>query len=219
MKKLRHDRSPALGKHSSGVAVIKRNHARSFYQRVGSHEPKMGGQLLCLTFLLALCGPVCAQPVITRQPASQTNVAGSTATFSVEVTATSPPAYQWFLNNKIRPGAIEQTLVITNVQTTNFGLYSVVVSNIEGSVTSHFALLTVIVPPSITVQPASQFVDAGVNLSFSVTAVGTLPLGYQWRFNQSDLPGETRSNLFLGNAQLTNQGAYSVVVSNIAGVI
>ena len=39
------------------------------------------------------------QPVITSQPQSVTNLAGTTATFFVTATGTPPLAYQWFLNS------------------------------------------------------------------------------------------------------------------------
>ena len=53
-------------------------------------------QLLLLT--LALAGGAShgvAQPVITVQPRNQTNVVGTTATFTVEATGTPPLTYQW----------------------------------------------------------------------------------------------------------------------------
>jgi hypothetical protein len=41
--------------------------------------------------------------------------------------------------------------------------------------------------PSIVTQPQSQSVTAGGTIQFSVTASGTDPLSYQWRFNGGDL--------------------------------
>ncbi|MFO1514390.1 MAG: immunoglobulin domain-containing protein, partial [Verrucomicrobiota bacterium] len=73
--------------------------------------------------------------------------------------------------------------------------------------------------PSISVQPVSRTVPAGTNVSFSVTASGLAPPVYQWRFNQSDLPGKTNSVLSLTNVQSANTGDYDVVVANIYGAI
>src|SRR5262249_25666951 len=36
------------------------------------------------------------------------------------------------------------------------------------------------VPPSIVTQPSSLAIPVGQNASFSVTAAGSAPLGYQW---------------------------------------
>ena len=56
-------------------------------------------------------------------------------------------------------------------------------------------------------------------MTFSVTAAGTAPLGYQWRFSSVDLLAKTSSSLALTNVQMANAGDYSVVVSNAAGMI
>jgi hypothetical protein len=69
-------------------------------------------------------------------------------------------------------------------------------------------------PPNITVQPMSQQVSPGSTVTFSVTATGTGPLSYQWRFNGTDLSGKTSSMLQLNNVQSADIGIYDVVVSN-----
>jgi hypothetical protein len=59
----------------------------------------------------------------------------------------------------------------------------------------------------------------GSNVTFTVTAVGQLPLSYQWRSNGTNINGATASSLVLMNAQLSDGGSYSVVVSNVAGTV
>jgi hypothetical protein len=73
--------------------------------------------------------------------------------------------------------------------------------------------------PSITSQPASQTVTAGSSATFTVTASGTAPLSYQWRFNGSNISGATSASYTVSNAQSANAGNYSVVVSNSAGSV
>ncbi len=77
-------------------------------------------------------------PTITTQPQSQTIIAGHSATFNVIATGTAPLLYQWLFNGAPWPGATSASLV-----TTQAGSYSVVVSNVAGSVTSATATLTV----------------------------------------------------------------------------
>ena len=72
-------------------------------------------------------------------------------------------------------------------------------------------------PPSITVQPANQTVAQGANATFTVTAGGQGPFGFQWRFNGGDLSGATASTLTRTNAQPANRGSYSVVINNSGG--
>jgi len=75
------------------------------------------------------------------------------------------------------------------------------------------------VPPTISAQPVSQTVSASSNATFSVTATGTTPLSYQWRFNGNPITGATSATLTLSNVQTNQAGNYSVVITNVAGAI
>ncbi len=75
------------------------------------------------------------------------------------------------------------------------------------------------VAPSISTHPASQRVNAGQNASFTVAAIGTAPLTYQWFFNDAPISGATSTTLALNNAQPGNDGRYSVRVSNALGSV
>ena len=74
--------------------------------------------------------------------------------------------------------------------------------------------------PSITTDPQDQQIYVSQTASFSVLASGTLPLYYQWQYNtNSVLTNATSSSLTITNAQLTDAGGYSVIVSNAYGVV
>jgi hypothetical protein len=74
-------------------------------------------------------------------------------------------------------------------------------------------------PPSIVTQPQSQMVNAGGNVSFNVVALGSQPLSYQWRFNNTNIAGATGTSLSLSNVQAANAGNYSVRVTNLFGTV
>jgi hypothetical protein len=74
-------------------------------------------------------------------------------------------------------------------------------------------------PPVITGQPQSLANFVGSTASFTVTAIGSRPLAYQWRFNNTNLAGAANSNLTLVNVQVTNAGNYDVVVTNAFGSV
>jgi hypothetical protein len=77
------------------------------------------------------------------------------------------------------------------------------------------ARFAVFQPPTITTQPQNQTVTQGADALFSVTATGSPPFSYQWRFNATTLiPWGTNSTLTVTNAQDANAGNYSVVVDN-----
>ena len=90
-------------------------------------------------------------PAITTQPQSLSVPQGQTATFSVVATANPAPTYQWRKNAVNINGAAAASYSITNVQPADSGLYSVVVTNSAGSVTSANAKLTVTKPNTLPV--------------------------------------------------------------------
>ena len=73
--------------------------------------------------------------------------------------------------------------------------------------------------PSITSGPTNLTVIAGQDAAFSVTAGGTAPLSYQWRFNGVNISGATAANYTRVSAQTNDAGPYVVVVTNSAGSI
>lgn len=73
--------------------------------------------------------------------------------------------------------------------------------------------------PEITSQPRSGAAAFGESFGFSVTAVGTAPLAYQWRLGSANLSGATNATLTINNVTNANAGSYRVVVSNSQGSI
>jgi glucose/arabinose dehydrogenase len=72
--------------------------------------------------------------------------------------------------------------------------------------------------PAITTQPASRTVAVGTPVTFSVSASGATPLGYQWRRNGANIAGATAQDYTIAAAAVADNGArFSVVVSNALG--
>jgi hypothetical protein len=76
-----------------------------------------------------------------------------------------------------------------------------------------------ITQPRIVTQPVGQNTLAAMPVTFSVTAVGTPVLSYQWRLNGVDLPGATSTSLSLTNPGALDAGPYSVRVSSPYGSV
>lgn len=85
-------------------------------------------------------------PTITRQPESQTVLAGGSVTFTAAASGTPTPTLQWRRDGQTIAGATNATLTVTNVRATDAGVYSVVATNPGGSQLSSAATLTVIAP-------------------------------------------------------------------------
>ncbi len=87
--------------------------------------------------------------------------------------------------------------------------------------------LAIVTPPVITTQPASQAVFEGATATFTVGTASNALMFYQWQqdngsylTNLTDggkISGSSTSTLIVSNVSATNEGAYSVTVSNAAG--
>lgn len=196
--------------------------AGNFTNTVSVGPDKVG-----INFLATL---ITSPPIITTQPAGQTVLAGSSATFSVVAVGTSPLTYRWRFNGTNIAGATGSSYTNSNVQATSVGNYSVVVSNAYGTVTSANAALDLGFAPAITTQPQSVRVIEGNTATFTVIATGTSRLNYQWRQNGTNLYGEQPGGQTGGlngpgpsytrsNAQPAHAGGYSVVIANQFGSI
>ena len=168
-------------------------------------------------------------PAITAQPVGQTFIATATGTLSVLATGTAPLRYQWRRNGTFIPGATNATLVLTNVQSTQAGDYSVAVFNPAGSVLSTnvtvdvlYAAFVLQSPGSVQLRGSTNSLDYGFttnSASFSAVAVGTGPLRYQWRFNSLALSGQTNATLTVPNVGLAQDGLYDVLITDAIGTV
>src|SRR4051812_21446 len=80
-------------------------------------------------------------PQIKGQPVKEVAAPGDIATFSVVAADARAVTFQWKFNGTDIPGAAGDSLLLTNVGAADEGLYSVVVTNSAGSVTSAPAAL------------------------------------------------------------------------------
>jgi hypothetical protein len=110
----------------------------SLYNRALSHEEL---QAIYHAGSLGKCQAMA--PFIVSQPANQTTLVGGSASFSVTAGGNAPLSYQWRFESNALSGATNRLLNLSNVQLSDAGSYSVVVSNAFGTVTSSNAVLTV----------------------------------------------------------------------------
>ncbi len=164
---------------------------------------------------------VVAPVTITNNPPGQTTVpVGANVYFHVGVAGTDPIGYQWYFAGTNLVDQTNSALNLTNVQLTQTGDYVLIATNLFAAATSTVASLTVIAPPIITNEPASQtIVPVGAGVSFQVGAGGSAPFGYQWYFAATNLPGQTNSTLYFSNVQTNQTGGYTVIVTNLAAAV
>lgn len=140
-------------------------------------------------------------PWISQQPTTQIVQAGSNATFSVEGGGSSL-MYQWYyqvgLSNAIS-GATNASLTITNAQPSDWGRYSVVVSNPYGSVASPQAFLIVYTNAAATLSGILNSTNGQFQLTVSnAENLAGMPYIIQASTNLTDwLPISTNTSPFI----------------------
>jgi sugar lactone lactonase YvrE len=124
-----------------------------------------------IVFALAAAFSAAAQtPPSVVGPTNQIKLVSSNATFKVTASGTTPIYYQWCFNNtNLLANATNASLALTNVQLTNAGSYSLIVSNSAGSVTSAPAILLVN-PPLAVFTIAGQAMVTGYKDSLGTNA-------------------------------------------------
>lgn len=161
---------------------------------------------------------VLVPPSITSNPTNLTVGTGDSAVFSV-VAQGSALQYQWFDNTGSQiDGETNASLTLNSIDTTDAGNYSVIVSNAVGAVTSSNAVLTVLGPPIIITPPDSHTATLSNATTFAVEAAGPA-LVYQWFFNTNTPVGINSNKFVLSSVQISDAGAYNVVVTNNYGAV
>jgi hypothetical protein len=140
-------------------------------------EPAIYGRALTPQEILAIrtagaAGRCKSRPTILVQPASVNVQQGSNTTLTVQAIGTPLLRYQWRRNGASLFNATNASLVLTNVTLNNAGTYSVIVSNIFGSVTSSNAIVTVSNSPPVA---SNSFVTVNEDSLVGITPIASDP--------------------------------------------
>ena len=205
---------------SDGASYITYGPYKGLLDEVSIYDRALGSNEIASIYSAASAGKCPAPPFISAQPASITNLAGTVASFAVTATGMGSSAYQWSFDGTNINNATNATLTLTNVQPNQAGVYAVLISNLAGATNSVDATLTVVTPPTITLQPLSQTALNYGTVSFAVAATGSGPLTYQWQKNgtnlvdNSNVSGSTTTNLTIEIVSLADAADYQVLVSD-----
>ncbi|GEM_PF-1791979 len=170
---------------------------------------------------------ILAPPMIVGQPQDASTNSGRTVRFVITTTGTEPMNATWWrvtaTNNLLSGNTTVSNS--TNLATFSFSVanvtsntaYFAIVSNAFGTMTSRVANITVLLPPSIIVQPVGVATNPGATVFLNVTATGSATLNYQWNFDGASLPGATNSTLELDGITTNQAGTYQVRITNSVG--
>ncbi len=163
-------------------------------------------------------GPVAL--TFTQQPTNLIGYVGFPVTLHVAARGLPRARYQWQFNGTPIEGAFGPTYSIANVDPTNAGAYSVVITNGLEVVISSNATLTVDgspTGPAFVLTPQSIAAYIGQSVTLSATAQGNPVPSFQWRSNGVDLVGQTANQLVLSGVETNYSAVYTIVIYNIAG--
>lgn len=124
-------------------------------------------------------------PIIINQPSNQVVAAGLNAVFTPSVIGAEPRSYHWTFDGVELPGATNSTLLLTNVNLSAAGQYSLLASNRYGVTWSSNAELSV-VGAKVTTRLAGAISATGASLVADVT-VGLSPsmIWFDWGVDTS----------------------------------
>jgi hypothetical protein len=159
------------------------------------------------------------EPGASISPPSQMVPPGSNTSFTFATTLSPPLLIQWRRNGIPLPDETNSVLVISNMQAMHGGQYSVTVTQPELRIVVTSLPATLAGPVVIAQQPLPRTIPRGSNATFQVVASGLGPISYQWLFNGSEIAGATSANFLIINAQVAQNGIYSVSVSNSYGFV
>ena len=177
-----------------------------------------------VTSSVALLAPIILPPVITQQPVDQSVLAGSNVTFTATVDGTPPYGFQWSFNGLPLvddgvhiSGSATASLSISNLTAADEGGYTLTVTNISGSTNSTTAILTVLAPPVITIQPIGRSVPPGLPTTFGAAVLGNPAPNFQWQLNGTNIPGAIGPSYTVIAVGTNDLGFYHLVASNLVG--
>jgi bacillolysin len=128
------------------------------------------------------CTVAAGAPTISVQPVGAFVPPGGNKTFTVTAAGTPTLRYQWRKNGFPIQGATSSSLAITNVQQSDYGSYSVIISNDIGTVTSDSAaLFGALGTPFFITQPQGRTITAGQTTTFFAQVDNATT--YQWQFS------------------------------------
>ncbi len=170
-------------------------------------------------------------PTVSPPPSDVNALVGQDVSIASNITGSDPLTFQWFQNGVAitNPTLDDNTHDFSAIQLSDSGNYSVVATNLVGTVTTRFNI-SVVQPATITTQPANAGAVAGRTATISIGAVGTGTLTYQWQSSSDNITwtnvtnappfsGANGPTLTISPTTLAmNQLDFRSIVNNIAGI-
>jgi PKD repeat protein len=163
------------------------------------------------------------KPAIISQSTSDTLCENLNECLFVTPSGTPPFTYQWKKDGTNISGATDSSFCLSDISPTDSGLYSCVISNDCGNITSDIIKLTVFELPNfsnstinnITTSESEVCEDDPFQLGFLIS--GTEPIYYQWYKDGSAISGANDTIFTIANSQTSDSGYYYCIATNMCG--
>jgi hypothetical protein len=175
------------------------------------------------------CPSTLGSPVITMDPASVTVDAGQVATLTAAASGMPAPMVQWEISTDggqhFRPimGATRATYRLVASAALNGAEYEAVFANRFGRATTHAATLTVDFAPVVTLNPLSQTVAVGSQVTLTAAAKADPAATVQWQISTDggksyqDIAGANSTTLTVTAPAAVGNVRFRAVFTNTLG--
>lgn len=150
---------------------------------------------------------------------------GECLTYTVTATGPNLPfTYEWriYTNStgySVIEGQTNATIELCGRPVSDHRLRVLVTDSTgQSALSRRFAKMVMVEPLVITNQPSNLSLPVGEPASLSIEATLTTR-SIQWYFNDQPMPRMNSTSIAFSSVQLTNDGVYHVVLSNICGVV
>jgi uncharacterized delta-60 repeat protein len=145
---------------------------------------------------------------------------GETVSVGVELSAPAGVTFQWRRNGVDIPSQTAGTLTLTGFDAAqHVGSYTLVVTHAGVQVETAPAVVALATTPVIVTQPRDVLESIGGRAEFRVASTATPAPTYQWRKDGAPVAGATGATLSIAPVRMSDEGVYSVTVSNRAGSV
>jgi hypothetical protein len=217
--------------HFAGVTTATLSINPAFVQDAGSFSVVVSAGCASATSNSVDLGVGAVAPTFTLNPSDQVSSCGQAVSFTANATSVGGLYPAWrhdsgdFLQDDGRlSGTHSLTLTIDPVLPSDAGTYTCVVGSFCGQTNSNAATLTIPSSmPEIVQQPTRSVAALEGSASFTVNAVGSAGMSYQWRHDGANLAdggnisGSGTATLTVNPVNMSDVGFYDVTVSNFCG--
>lgn len=172
-----------------GATASQYTFAPADYSNMGFYTVRVTNNFGSVTSVWARLS-VLVPPAILSEPLDQTVLEGEGVGFSVAADGSWPLHYQWRFEGTNVPGATDAKLNLPNVNPTQAGLYTVVVTNEVGVACSRNARLAVVPTPSSAMQAVLLATPIGLGQVTVSPPAGVYQAGTTVQVTASAAPGQ-----------------------------